>query len=146
MARPGVFEVPVGLPLGELLLDPRYCGGIVGGTIKAIAPSGPSSGLLPPILRLVAPVPGEDRYEKWLADAVGRLRTPEEQAVLKGFVERHLPPGATALELRHVPLDLSAETALGILKLAVQTALTAPTGPVSVEIPIDIQAALVPVP
>lgn len=40
----------------------------------------------------------------------------------------------------------SAETALGILKLAVQTALTAPTGPVSVEIPIDIQAALVPVP
>jgi NADH:ubiquinone oxidoreductase subunit F (NADH-binding) len=107
VARPGVFEVPVGLPLGELLLDPRYCGGIVGGTIKAIAPSGPSSGLLPPILRLVAPVPGEDRYEKWLSDAVARLRTPEEQAVLKGFVEKHLPPGATALELRHVPLDLS---------------------------------------
>jgi acetolactate synthase-1/2/3 large subunit len=40
----------------------------------------------------------------------------------------------------------SADTALGTLKLAVQTALTAPTGPVSVEIPIDIQAALVPVP
>jgi len=40
----------------------------------------------------------------------------------------------------------SAETAIGTIKLAVQTALTAPTGPVSVEIPIDIQAALIPVP
>ncbi|MDW5443618.1 thiamine pyrophosphate-binding protein [Polaromonas sp. SM01] len=40
----------------------------------------------------------------------------------------------------------SVETALSTLKLAVQTALTAPTGPVSVEIPIDIQAALMPLP
>ena len=40
----------------------------------------------------------------------------------------------------------SPETALGTLKLAVQTALTAPSGPVSVEIPIDIQAARIPVP
>ena len=37
----------------------------------------------------------------------------------------------------------SVETALSTIKLAVQTALTAPTGPVSVEIPIDIQAALI---
>lgn len=40
----------------------------------------------------------------------------------------------------------SVETALSTIKLAVQTALTAPTGPVSVEIPIDIQAALMPLP
>lgn len=40
----------------------------------------------------------------------------------------------------------SAETALGTLRLAVQAALTAPTGPVSVEIPIDIQQALIPLP
>lgn len=40
----------------------------------------------------------------------------------------------------------SVETALGTIKLAVQTALTAPTGPVSVEIPIDIQAALIGMP
>ncbi len=40
----------------------------------------------------------------------------------------------------------SVETALGTIKLAVQTALTAPTGPVSVEIPIDIQAALIDMP
>ncbi len=37
----------------------------------------------------------------------------------------------------------SADTAISTIKLAVQTALTAPTGPVSVEIPIDIQAALI---
>lgn len=40
----------------------------------------------------------------------------------------------------------SVETALGTIKLAVQTAMTAPTGPVSVEIPIDIQAALMAMP
>lgn len=40
----------------------------------------------------------------------------------------------------------SAETALATLKQAVQLALTAPAGPVSVEIPIDIQQALIPQP
>jgi acetolactate synthase-1/2/3 large subunit len=35
----------------------------------------------------------------------------------------------------------TAESALGVLEEAIRTALTAPTGPVSVEIPIDIQAA-----
>jgi len=40
----------------------------------------------------------------------------------------------------------SVETALGTLKRAVQLALTAPTGPVSVEIPIDIQSALTTMP
>lgn len=40
----------------------------------------------------------------------------------------------------------SVETALSTLKLAVQTALTAPTGPVSVEIPIDIQSTFITMP
>ena len=40
----------------------------------------------------------------------------------------------------------NVETAISTLKLAVQTALTAPTGPVSVEIPIDIQAAMITMP
>ena len=40
----------------------------------------------------------------------------------------------------------SVETALSTLKLAVQTALTAPTGPVSVEIPIDIQSTFISMP
>ncbi|MFT4269250.1 MAG: thiamine pyrophosphate-binding protein [Xenophilus sp.] len=40
----------------------------------------------------------------------------------------------------------SAETCLSTLKAAVQAALTAPTGPVSVEIPIDIQQSLIDMP
>jgi len=40
----------------------------------------------------------------------------------------------------------SAETALSTVKHAVQVAMTAPTGPVSVEIPIDIQSSLMPMP
>lgn len=39
-----------------------------------------------------------------------------------------------------------AESALDTLKQAVQSALTAPTGPVSIEIPIDIQQAMIPMP
>lgn len=38
----------------------------------------------------------------------------------------------------------SADTAMRVIRQAVQVAMTAPRGPVSVEIPIDIQAALVP--
>ena len=40
----------------------------------------------------------------------------------------------------------SAETALGTLREAVRVALTAPHGPVSVEIPIDIQSTEIDVP
>lgn len=40
----------------------------------------------------------------------------------------------------------SAETCLSTLKAAVQAALTAPTGPVSVEIPIDIQQTVIDMP
>ncbi|WP_225782970.1 thiamine pyrophosphate-binding protein [Xenophilus sp. Marseille-Q4582] len=40
----------------------------------------------------------------------------------------------------------TAETCLSTLKAAVQCALTAPTGPVSVEIPIDIQQAVIDLP
>jgi acetolactate synthase-1/2/3 large subunit len=40
----------------------------------------------------------------------------------------------------------SAATALSTVKAAVQAAMTAPTGPVSVEIPIDIQEARIPLP
>lgn len=38
------------------------------------------------------------------------------------------------------------EAAMGIIKRAVKAAMTAPTGPVSVELPIDIQATLIPMP
>jgi NADH:ubiquinone oxidoreductase subunit F (NADH-binding)/NADH:ubiquinone oxidoreductase subunit E len=46
VARPGVFEVPMGTPMSEVIY--KHAGGILGGrALKAFAPSGPSSGYLP---------------------------------------------------------------------------------------------------
>ena len=46
VARPGVYEIPMGLAARELIFD--RAGGIPGGRkLKAFAPSGPSSGYLP---------------------------------------------------------------------------------------------------
>jgi NADH:ubiquinone oxidoreductase subunit F (NADH-binding)/NADH:ubiquinone oxidoreductase subunit E len=46
VARPGIFEVPMGTPMREVILN--HAGGIRGGhQLKAFAPSGPSSGYLP---------------------------------------------------------------------------------------------------
>jgi NADH:ubiquinone oxidoreductase subunit F (NADH-binding)/NADH:ubiquinone oxidoreductase subunit E len=45
--KPGVYEIPIGMPLKEVIQV--YCGGILhnGHELYAIAPSGPSSGFLP---------------------------------------------------------------------------------------------------
>ena len=44
--RPGVFELPMGTPIREVIF--KHAGGIRGGrSLKAFAPSGPSSGYLP---------------------------------------------------------------------------------------------------
>jgi NADH:ubiquinone oxidoreductase subunit F (NADH-binding)/NADH:ubiquinone oxidoreductase subunit E len=46
VTRPGIFEVPMGTPMREVILT--HAGGIRGGRqLKAFAPSGPSSGYLP---------------------------------------------------------------------------------------------------
>jgi NADH:ubiquinone oxidoreductase subunit F (NADH-binding) len=46
VVRPGVYEVPMGTPVSELIF--KYGGGIPGGKkLKGFAPSGPSSGYLP---------------------------------------------------------------------------------------------------
>lgn len=46
VARPGVYEVPMGTPVSDLIS--RYAGGLRSGKkLKAFAPSGPSSGFLP---------------------------------------------------------------------------------------------------
>jgi formate dehydrogenase beta subunit len=46
VANPGIFEVPSGIPMREVIFT--YAGGVRGGrSLKAFAPSGPSSGYLP---------------------------------------------------------------------------------------------------
>jgi NADH:ubiquinone oxidoreductase subunit F (NADH-binding)/NADH:ubiquinone oxidoreductase subunit E len=57
VARPGVYEVPFGQTVRELIFD--SAGGMSGGRkLKAIAPSGPSSGFLPAVMDLtqVSPI------------------------------------------------------------------------------------------
>ncbi|MGE0706480.1 MAG: NADH-quinone oxidoreductase subunit NuoF [Planctomycetota bacterium] len=45
--RPGVYDVPFGLPLRTLIEDPRFCGGVWGGRrLKAIVPGGSSMKVL----------------------------------------------------------------------------------------------------
>ena len=42
VARPGVYEVPIGIPLRHVVANMEYCGGIAGGkALKAVATSGP---------------------------------------------------------------------------------------------------------
>jgi len=44
--RPGIFEVPMGTPMRDVIF--KHAGGVCGGrSLKAFAPSGPSSGYLP---------------------------------------------------------------------------------------------------
>lgn len=88
VSRPGVYEVPTGIPLGELIED--YCGGMADGKeIVAVALSGPSGGLLPPKI----PV----------------------SALNRRFVEKHVPAGVTELDVRHIPLDINVSRALDIM-------------------------------
>ncbi len=51
--RPGVYEVPMGMTLKELIFGEEYCGGMATAEygLKAFAPSGPSGGFLPAVLR-----------------------------------------------------------------------------------------------
>jgi NADH:ubiquinone oxidoreductase subunit F (NADH-binding)/NADH:ubiquinone oxidoreductase subunit E len=91
--RPGVYEVPIGMPLRELVESPTYCGGVVGGKLKAVATSGPSSGFLPARV----PVPKEFDAAKRAKAAAGPIGW---------FLEAHLKDGATHFDLLDVPLDL----------------------------------------
>jgi formate dehydrogenase beta subunit len=78
LARPGVYEVPIGITLGELIDD--FCGGMAGGKpLKAVALSGPSGGFLP-----------------------AQVQADDVPPALKD----QIPPGSQHYELRNVRLDL----------------------------------------
>ena len=90
--RPGVYEVPIGATLGQLLDE--HCGGIRGGReLKAVALSGPSGGFLPPKL-------AASMFQG--SDAVKTL-------------EKLAGGGASELDLRRLPLDLGVTRSLGIM-------------------------------
>jgi formate dehydrogenase beta subunit len=103
VAKPGVYEVPIGLPLRELLEDKKYCGGIINGPLRAVATSGPSGGLLP------AKIPVDPKFDdKKRADACAKIaeRSAADAAFMEWFLRTKLPLGATHLDLLDIPLDL----------------------------------------
>jgi NADH:ubiquinone oxidoreductase subunit F (NADH-binding)/NADH:ubiquinone oxidoreductase subunit E len=122
--RPGVYEVPIGIPLGEVFEDKKYCGGFPNG-LYAVAPSGPSSGIVPANIP-IAPVPAAGEYEAWLAKVLGGFRSPAEKAAMERVARAHLKPGATTLDIRALPMDLNFFRGVnGALKLKVGIALGA---------------------
>ena len=92
--RPGVYEVPIGIALGELLNNKEYCGGMRGGKkLKAIALSGPSGGFLPPRL--------------------AKRKFAGSRAL--ACFERLAGAGAEDFDLLQLPLELSVTRELGIM-------------------------------
>ena len=86
VAKPGVFEVPTGLTIGELI---AMAGGMRDGLpLLAFAPSGPSGGYLPAIL------------------------TPSD---LPARRRRNFPAGRNEVSLVELPLDKAEFDALGLL-------------------------------
>lgn len=86
ICQPGVFEVPVGTTLGELI---ETAGGMRNGLpLLSLAPSGPSGGFLPAILR------------------------PEDLPLKK---RKTFPADRTELDIRDVPLDKVEYDDLGFM-------------------------------
>jgi NADH:ubiquinone oxidoreductase subunit F (NADH-binding) len=96
--RPGVYEVPMGMTLRELIHGEAYCQGIVEDRpLKGFAPSGPSGGFLPAKLMAPAGLPRDHVNNKaWQALAARR-----------GF-----DPASTFLDILDLELELNLFRAL----------------------------------
>ncbi len=83
VVRPGVYEVPMGLTLRELIHGDEYCRGMAGGrALKAFAPSGPSGGFLPAKLKEGAGLPRKHVENKaWKALAARRGIDPSANEI-----------------------------------------------------------------
>ena len=90
VARPGPYEVPIGITLREMIEDKKYCGGMRDeGELKAFAPSGPSGGFLPRKL------------------PVGYLSSR--------FVKEHLPEDATHFDIYDMKFDIGLCRQMGVM-------------------------------
>ena len=82
VARPGVYEAPMGLTLRELIEGEAYCQGMAGGrALKAFAPSGPSGGFLPARLPVPEFRPGDERVKIWEGLAARRGIDPAAKTI-----------------------------------------------------------------
>ena len=95
--RPGVYEVPMGMTLRELIYGEAYCQGIAGDRkLKAFAPSGPSGGFLP--ARLTAAGLPRDFVNN---------KTWQALATRRGF-----DPASDSLDILDLELELNVFRAL----------------------------------
>jgi formate dehydrogenase beta subunit len=111
--RPGVYEVPFGLTVGDLIDD--YAGGMRDGQrLKAIAPSGPSSGYLPAFLREDSmPTPQAKQYFRDVLSTYGQpydvRKLPLDYKVLTG-IGNMLGAAFVAVGERASIVDMAANT------------------------------------
>ena len=104
--RPGVYEVPLGMKLRDLLTGEDYCGGVVG-ELLAVAPSGPSGGLIPARLAIPDPPPASaPELADWFESRKAKLG--ERGAVWKD-VERVAGVVAGRSELDVLDLELEVD-------------------------------------
>ena len=98
VARPGVYETPMGLTLRDLIFGEEYCQGMAQGKdLKAVAPSGPSGGFLP----------------RWLSVGQGLPRKHTENAEWQALAARRgFDPLAQKLDLLDLELELNLFRAL----------------------------------
>ena len=104
LEKPGVYELPIGLTMGELI---QMAGGMKGGrTLKAIAPSGPSGGLLPAWLPVA---PGwQDRMKAKLGESADKAVMEKQFAAMMDGVTDYY-------DLTRTPLDLGLFKQLGYI-------------------------------
>lgn len=96
--RPGVYEVPMGLTLRDLIFADAYCQGMAGDRpLKGFAPSGPSGGFLPAKLTAKAGLPRDHVKNKAWQDLSAR---------------HNLDPNATELDILDLELELNVFRAL----------------------------------
>ncbi len=96
--RPGVYEVPMGITLRELIYGDTYCRGIVADKrLKGFAPSGPSGGFLPAKLTASNGLPRDyTKNKSW-----------QELAARRGF-----DPASSELDILDLELELNLFRAL----------------------------------
>jgi len=104
LERPGVYEIPIGTTLGELI---ELAGGVSDGRpLGAVAPSGPSGGLLPTLLPVA---PGwEDRLAKKPEEA-----SNEQWEIVTRTVREGITRGGGRFDIRSLPLDLHVFRLIG---------------------------------
>jgi formate dehydrogenase beta subunit len=96
--RPGVYEVPMGLPLRELIYGEKFCQGIAGNKkLKGFGPSGPSGGFLPAKLKAGQGLPNDHTNNKTWKELAAR---------------RQFDPASAELDILDLELELNLFRAL----------------------------------